>query len=119
MSDHHVLQAFRLNYLKSNNKNDNRVELIVEHMLSNYQKNITIEDMSKMVLLSTSSLRRLFKQQTGKSPSEFLTELKMVIAAKRILETDERISEIGNYVDEVLSLTGTRPVHSSECCAGE
>ncbi|MEK3724503.1 AraC family transcriptional regulator [Paenibacillus sp. FSL H8-0034] len=84
--------------IKLDNKNDSRVENIVSYMLNNYQTNMSIEEMSRMVNLSSSSLRRLFKQHTGKAPSEFLTELKMVVAAKRILETDARISDIAYQV---------------------
>lgn len=84
--------------IKFDNKNDNRVEIVLEYMVNNYKDNISIEEMSRTVNLSSSSLRRLFKQHTGKSPSEFLIELKMVIAAKRVLETDERISDIALQV---------------------
>ncbi|MFE5319394.1 AraC family transcriptional regulator [Paenibacillus sp. NPDC056579] len=84
--------------MKLDNKNDNRVEIVLAHMLNHYKENITIEEMSRMVNLSSASLRRLFKRHTGKSPSDFLIELKMVVAAKRILETDERISDIAYEV---------------------
>jgi AraC-like DNA-binding protein len=84
--------------IHTDSKNDNRVEIILEYMLNNFKTNISIEEMSRMVNLSSSSLRRLFKLHTGKSPSEFLIQLKMVVAAKRILETDERISDIAYLV---------------------
>lgn len=84
--------------LKTDSKNDNRVEIVLDYMINHYHSNISIEEMSKMVHISSSSLRRLFKRHTGKSPSEFLIELKMVVAAKKILETDERISDIAYMV---------------------
>lgn len=83
---------------KLGNKNDSRVEVILAYMLKNYKENISIEEMSRLVNVSVSSLRRLFKQHTGKSPSDYLIELKMVAAAKKILETDERISDIAYQV---------------------
>jgi len=48
--------------------------------------------------MSTATLRRLFKKHTGKTPSEFLLELRMAVAAKKIVETDERISDIAYRV---------------------
>lgn len=84
--------------VKVHNKHDNRVEIILNYMMNHFQTTIGIEQMSAMVNISPSSLRRLFKQHTGKSPSEFMTELKMVVAARKLLETDERISDIAYYV---------------------
>ncbi|RAV18719.1 AraC family transcriptional regulator [Paenibacillus contaminans] len=84
--------------VKADNKHDNRVQIVLDYMMNNFSKNISIEEMSAMVHISSSSLRRLFKLHTGKSPSEFLTELKMVVAARKILETDERISDIAYHV---------------------
>lgn len=84
--------------IKADNKLDNRVEVVLDYMMNNFHKNIGIEEMSALVHISSSSLRRLFKLHTGKSPSEFLAELKMVVAARKILETNERISDIAYHV---------------------
>ncbi|MHA0855613.1 cupin domain-containing protein [Paenibacillus sp. CMAA1364] len=84
--------------IKLNNKNDNRVQITLDYMLNNYKRNISVEELSEMVNISSTTLRRLFKQDTGKSPSEFLIQLKMTEAAKKILETDERISDIAYMV---------------------
>ena len=43
---------------------------------------------------SPSSLRRLFKEHTGKSPGAFVKDLRMTTAARRLLVTDQRISAI-------------------------
>ncbi|MBD2861168.1 AraC family transcriptional regulator [Paenibacillus oceani] len=84
--------------IKSDNKHDNRVQIVLDYMMNNFNANISIEEMSAMVHISSSSLRRLFKQHTGKSLSEFMTELKLVVAARKILETDDRISDIAYHV---------------------
>lgn len=86
----------RSNHL--NNKNDSRVQIVLDYMINNYKTTMSIEDFSKMVNISSTTLRRLFKQHTGKSPSEFLIELKMTVAAKKIIETNERISDIAYMV---------------------
>ncbi|MVP00634.1 AraC family transcriptional regulator [Paenibacillus lutrae] len=84
--------------IKADNNPDNRVEIVMDYIMNHFDKNIRIEDLGKRVQISSSSLRRLFKQHTGKSPSEFIIELKMVVAAKKILESDERISDIAYQV---------------------
>jgi AraC-like DNA-binding protein len=77
------------------NKMDNRVQTIIDYMTKNTEEDISIAEMSEMVDISSSYLRRLFKLHTGKSPREFLYELKMSCAARNLLESDESISSIG------------------------
>lgn len=84
--------------VKQDNGNNNRAQIVVDYMIHHYDTCMSIEEMSKMANMSSATLRRLFKQHTGKSPSEFLIELKMTVAAKKILETDERISDIAYLV---------------------
>ena len=45
--------------------------------------------------VSESTLRRLFKEQTGKTIHEFMNQNRMAYAAKRLLITNESISSIG------------------------
>ncbi|MFX3631494.1 MAG: AraC family transcriptional regulator [Candidatus Pristimantibacillus sp.] len=84
--------------IKTDNKNDKRIQIVLDYMVDNYATNMNIEEMSKMVNISSTTFRRLFRQHTGKSPSEFLIELKMAVSAKKILETDDRISDIAYLV---------------------
>ena len=39
-------------------------------------------------------MRRLFKEHTGKTPFEFMKELRMVTAARKLLATNKRVSTI-------------------------
>jgi len=84
--------------VRQENKRDNRIQIIADYMISHYDKQLSIEELSKMANMSSATLRRLFKQQTGKTPSDFLLELRMAVAAKKIVETDERISDIAYKV---------------------
>ncbi|GGJ98353.1 hypothetical protein GCM10007063_20830 [Lentibacillus kapialis] len=76
-------------------KIDNRVKTVIDYMINHPEKKICIDEMGSMVDISSSSLRRLFKLHTGKSPGAFLIELKMTYAARSLLESDESISYIG------------------------
>ncbi|MDQ6422968.1 AraC family transcriptional regulator [Paenibacillus sp. LHD-117] len=84
--------------VNSDNKNDNRAQFIVDYMINHYDTALNVEELAKMANVSSTTLRRLFKQHTGKTPSEFLLDLKMTVAAKKIVETDERISDIAYMV---------------------
>lgn len=74
--------------------NDARITVLVDYMITHPSEKLSVGDMCNMLEMSESSLRRLFKNQTGKSPKEFIHEMKMVTAARRILVRNERISEI-------------------------
>lgn len=84
--------------VQQNHKKDNRAQLIVDYMLDHYAKDLSIEELSVMAGVSSATLRRLFRQHTGKSPSQFMLDIKMTIAAKKLLETDERISDIAYLI---------------------
>jgi len=85
-------------HVQQNHKKDNRAQLIVDHMLEHYAEDSSIEELSNMAGVSSATLRRLFRQHTGKSPSQFMLDIKMTIAAKKLLETDERISDIAYLI---------------------
>ncbi|MBW7475746.1 AraC family transcriptional regulator [Paenibacillus oenotherae] len=84
--------------MKPELKMDTRIQSVVEYLIMHHDKSLNIQLLCEMVSLSESSLRRLFKEHTGKSPSEFINELRMMTAARRLLETDDRISDIASKV---------------------
>ena len=73
------------------------LELIIA-WLSRIDEEFTASKLSEMADLSESSMRRLFVKYTGKSPLEFVQDLRLVIAARRMLVTNERISSIAYSV---------------------
>lgn len=79
---------------RSNIKSDPRIQTIVEYMVTHPTESFNSSSLCKLADISQSTLQRLFKQHTGKTPREFIKELRMVTAARRLLVTDERISTI-------------------------
>lgn len=78
----------------SNIKRDSRIQVVVDYLIAHPTEPFDTKFLSEMAQMSPSSLRRHFKEHTGKSPGEFVKELRMVTAARRLLVTDERISSI-------------------------
>ena len=76
---------------RSSINSDPRIQVIVEYMVTHPTDSSSL---CKLADISQSTLQRLFKQHTGKTPREFIKELRMVTAARRLLITDERISTI-------------------------
>ena len=75
-------------------KRDARIEMVVDYLIANPSKPFDTRLLCEMTELSDSSLRRLFKEHTGKTPFEFMKELRMVTAARKLLATNKRVSTI-------------------------
>jgi AraC-like DNA-binding protein len=73
---------------------DSRIQAVIEYMIAHQYEEIDLKQLCEMVEISFSSLRRLFKKHTGKAPSNFIKDMKMMSAARRLLGTDDRISKI-------------------------
>lgn len=67
---------------------------LIEYMHSNYDKKITIEELSKYISLSPSHFSRLFKNETGKSPLDYLIHLRLDKAKKLLINGTKNITEI-------------------------
>lgn len=80
---------------KSAQLNDPRITIIVDYITTHPEENLTREQMCEMTQVSEATLRRLFKAQTGKTIYDFVKDTKMTNAARRLLVTNEQISQIG------------------------
>ena len=59
---------------------------------------VTVARLARACQLSPSGFRSLFKAHTGKSPSDYIRELRMTSAARMLLTSDREIAEIGYQV---------------------
>jgi AraC-like DNA-binding protein len=71
-----------------------KVEKIFNYIKSNYSEVIRLEDAAAMVNMTVVTFSRLIKQQTGKTFVEFVNELRLGVATRKLIETNESISEI-------------------------
>ena len=84
-------------------RRDPRIETVVDYLSHHPTAPLDTEQLSRMAELSPSALRRLFKRHTGKTMGEFMTELRMMTAARMLLITSDRVGEIGQrcgYADQ-------------------
>ena len=88
------LAGIRHRETRSSIKSDPRIQAVVEYIVAHPTESLDSTSLCKLADISQSTLQRLFKQHTGKTPREFIKELRMVTAARRLLVTDERISTI-------------------------
>ncbi|MBS5144958.1 MAG: helix-turn-helix domain-containing protein [Butyricicoccus pullicaecorum] len=75
-------------------KHDPRITMIVDYITTHPEENLSRQELCDMAGISVSTLRRLFKEQTGKTLFQFIKENKMTNAARRLLVTDDPISAI-------------------------
>lgn len=69
-------------------------ETIITYMQENLIRNITLDELSKLVHREKSYLVRLFRNETGKTPIEALIEMRLTLAADLVATSDLSISEI-------------------------
>ena len=55
---------------------------------------ITVEEIADLIGLSPKHLQAIFKQSTGKTPLEYITEVRLIYTKNCLLSTDLSIAEI-------------------------
>lgn len=74
------------------------IRQIHEQLISNLDKRITIEELSKQYLINTTTLKNIFKTVYGTSIAAHVKEHRMEHAANMLLETNASIAVIANSV---------------------
>ncbi len=94
-----LLKKCKYNSKVSNKRKSPIVDDIIDYLNENYQKNITISDLSKVIHKSESYLSHLFKEYTGIGIKTYLLQ-KRILEAKKILEsqTDMKVVKVGEKV---------------------
>lgn len=85
-------------YSTGNKLRDYYIHETMVYVESNFQNDISVEDMAKNCGLSRSYFSKMFKDSVGKSPQEFLLQYRMIKATELLRMTDLLISDVGNAV---------------------
>lgn len=80
--------------LKFNKEQLQRYHSISKYIYNNYEKNLTLQDISDKEYLSTHYLSKEIKYSTGYSFTEFLNLIRVKESVKLLLDTDMTLSEI-------------------------
>lgn len=72
----------------------NYIEESIKYIRSNYRKRISLKDISASVCMSPYHFSRIFKRETGYSPYEYVTMLRLNHAKTLLKTTDLSIKEI-------------------------
>lgn len=92
----HILIRGILNRPLPEDRISPRIEInrAVEFMHSNIGKKITIMDLSTAVRMSATHFMRIFKNETGKTPMEYLNRVRLERAKKLLTAGDKSVTEI-------------------------
>ncbi|MGQ7868841.1 AraC family transcriptional regulator [Sunxiuqinia sp. sy24] len=83
--------SFADHYQKHHSK---RIDKIYDYILTNFEKDIKLEELALLANMTPASLCRFFRQKTKKSVSEFINEVRIGFACKLLIEGKLSISEI-------------------------
>lgn len=82
-------------YLRDEVTEDNeKLELIKDYIHNHYREEITLPEISRISGMSISSFGRFFKQQTGRTLSEYIIYLRLNYATSRLIDSSDSISDI-------------------------
>lgn len=77
-----------------NTVDEHRMEVIYNHVLRHYQREIPLDEISSLINLTPPSFCRYFKLRTNKAFSSFVNEMRIGSASKLLIENNLSISQV-------------------------
>ncbi|GIO15527.1 hypothetical protein J19TS2_50820 [Cohnella xylanilytica] len=84
--------------LQKDNKNFIVMERCLHYIHGHFGEELSLEELSKKYYFNPSYFSTLFKKHTGKHFTEYVTDLRVEIARKKLLESDKKIYEVAQEV---------------------
>lgn len=75
-----------------------RLHLATDHIYSNFHTDVSLEELSKVSMLSKFHFLRAFRQAFGSSPHKLLNNVRMEKAKTLLVRSDLEVSEVGKVV---------------------
>lgn len=95
----HILRHHELSIKDSNMQiKHHEIEDVKKYIRENYASKVTLDTLSELVNINKYYLIRLFKQQTGLSPIDYLIHVRLSEAEKLLTQTSITVSKISDIV---------------------
>lgn len=77
---------------------DTRIQIVTDYVILHPTEKYTPEKMANMAELSKQRFSALFKENTGKTPMEYIREIRLTAAARKLLISNDNINDIAYEV---------------------
>jgi AraC-like DNA-binding protein len=91
-SEYHFLTSDPL--VITNSADSDRMKRVFEYVMNNFQKTISLEEISSIASMSESAFSRYFKKRTRKTFTSFLNEIRIEHACKLLQYDNMSVSEV-------------------------
>ncbi len=78
----------------SRDQESRRVKTVKQYINDHYSEDLTLEKLAGLIGMSPSSFSRFFKQRTNKTLSTYITDIRLGVAARALVDSTQNISEI-------------------------
>ncbi len=92
-SDEYRLLASRT-YQKEKTKYNHRINKILDYIMENYHKNLTLDELADVVHMNKNGFCRFFKKNIGSSLFTTIKNIRISKACQQLLETEKSVLEI-------------------------
>tara|TARA_R110002050_G_scaffold171113_2_gene303123 strand:- start:44195 stop:45073 length:879 start_codon:yes stop_codon:yes gene_type:complete len=75
-------------------ENSDKIKKVYEYVQDNFDKKITLAEVSELINMSQVSFNRFMKKRTGKTFVDYVNDVRIGFAAMKLIEKDTNISEI-------------------------
>jgi AraC-like DNA-binding protein len=89
-----ILSDSSFNNNEQHTYNSRRVEKTIEYMNNNFDKQITLNEVARLANMSDAAFSRFFKQRTGNTFIDSLTEIRLGHASRMLIDTTQSIAEV-------------------------
>ena len=77
-----------------NQESVNKIDLVTRHIVNNLRRRITLDEVADLANMGSKSFSRFFKKNTGKTFVQYVNEMRVGQACRRLIETRDSISHI-------------------------
>ncbi|MCM8537247.1 MAG: AraC family transcriptional regulator [Lentisphaeraceae bacterium] len=77
-----------------NQKSQSRINTVTQFLTANINKQVSLAEAAELVNMSSKSFSRFFKANTGKNFVQYVNELRIGQACRRLIESNDSITEI-------------------------
>lgn len=93
-SDEYSFESLVNRIKKATTKMDSRIQVVLDYVILHPSEEYSPQRLADMAELSKQRFSALFKEQVGKSPMEYIKDLKLTTAARKLLVSNVSISDI-------------------------